>query len=1155
MSTLFGKRTERFLSVLLSVTVIVWSLGLFALTASVASAATLTEGDIIRGPDGIKVYIINDKGYKRHIFNPEVFNMYGHLKWENIKAVDQATLDSYTTSDLYRADGDQKVYQTADDGVKKWFDMTGDQFIASGYTFNQVFIVNPRERDFYSTGTSITYTEQQVISGQVTVALASDNPVAASVVAGQANADLAHITFANGTSSEVKVTDVKLQRMGVSADTTPSSVYLFDGATRLTDAATVFDGYVNFNNSAGIFALTAGASKTIKVLANIAAGTSGQTVGVKVTEVKTSPTSTVFGTPSGSLMTVATATVATVDFNSTTTPSSNTTTDPVNDYTVWQNVTTVGQRAVNFNRISLREIGSINYSDINNFRLYVDGVMVGSAVANLDSNGYVTFSNLAKRLDTGSRTIRVTADIIGGSNRNFSFSLRNAADASFTDTSYGVDVLSTVGGSTFSASTTGTITVNAGTLTVIKKTDSASGTVVDAGTDATFGTFEFKAAGEQIKVETLRVTIVSSDTDTGASKFRNGRLLIDGVQVGSTADIYEASNSTAAYTEYTVNFTVTPGTPRTLEVRADLVDNQGTDSVSNSDTLTARLVAGNLNNAQGLVSGTVIDAPHTSTNVDANTLTVGVGSLTLSKYSAYTNHTIVAPKTAYKIGHFILTGSTTEATTLTQFSIDFTGADSFSSTSDLSSVYVKYGSKTTDTKSTISSATSNTWAISSELAAGASMDIEVYASVASTATDGDGTADTNVVALTVTGTTVKSSTSVTGGATDGQTITAGASSISSATSGTTPLSQVVSGSQTINVAKFDWTAVSEAYAISEIRLELNPTVATADTAASVVQNVILKTAGGATIATAPLNYDEGGSAGVDGINFTGLNIAVPANGTTTVSVDIQLGEISSQAGTSGANIDVELDRYRAYSDSVTAAYSGTSTIESGFAVKSGNNAYVYKSIPTLTQVDLTNNTIGNGTAQDVYKFSVAADSKGDVDVKQFKLNVAWTDAGTTAALELESVKLYENNVDITSLATIQDEDGNTVTSTSGLLEDDGTLVVTFSTPRQVAASTTNTYAIRATPQAFGNETTEDRVSLYALDDTSAPTSGFVYLNAGTSTTTITKLFSSASADGSATDHNFIWSDRSNVSHSGTTGDWTNGYLVKNLPLGGETWSD
>src|SRR3989344_929193 len=69
-------------------------------------ALNLTEGDLIRGPDGIKLYIVNAHGFKRHIFNPTVFNMYGHLKWDKIKSVNQQIIDALKTSDFYRADGD-----------------------------------------------------------------------------------------------------------------------------------------------------------------------------------------------------------------------------------------------------------------------------------------------------------------------------------------------------------------------------------------------------------------------------------------------------------------------------------------------------------------------------------------------------------------------------------------------------------------------------------------------------------------------------------------------------------------------------------------------------------------------------------------------------------------------------------------------------------------------------------------------------------------------------------------------------------------------------------------------------------------------------------------------------------------------------------------
>ena len=141
----------------------------------IAHPLGLKEGELIRGPDGIKVYIINDYGYKRHIFNPAVFNMYGHFSWNSIKDVEAWVYDTYKISDIYRALNDPKVYsldevsEVSGIAIKRHLDMTAEKFISEGYDWNQVFVVNDTERDFYQTGTaqvkrSLTFSDVVVSS-------------------------------------------------------------------------------------------------------------------------------------------------------------------------------------------------------------------------------------------------------------------------------------------------------------------------------------------------------------------------------------------------------------------------------------------------------------------------------------------------------------------------------------------------------------------------------------------------------------------------------------------------------------------------------------------------------------------------------------------------------------------------------------------------------------------------------------------------------------------------------------------------------------------------------------------------------------------------------------------------------------------------------
>jgi len=116
----------------------------------------VSDGSLIRASGDYKVFIVKG-GYKRHILDSRIFSFYGHLSWASIMEVAPEERDSYKTSAWVRADDDSRVYEVNGDGTKHWLNMTAEQFLASGRSWDGVFIINKQERDFYRTGASVLY--------------------------------------------------------------------------------------------------------------------------------------------------------------------------------------------------------------------------------------------------------------------------------------------------------------------------------------------------------------------------------------------------------------------------------------------------------------------------------------------------------------------------------------------------------------------------------------------------------------------------------------------------------------------------------------------------------------------------------------------------------------------------------------------------------------------------------------------------------------------------------------------------------------------------------------------------------------------------------------------------------------------------------------
>src|SRR3989344_2606180 len=779
-------------------------------------------------------------------------------------------------------------------------------------------------------------------TGAVTAMLASTNPAPSTLVAGQATANLAQFTF-SGTGT---VTNVTLQRIGVSADTTPSNVYLFNGATRLTDAASVSsNGTVTFSAPAGLFSVNG--TMTLTVKSDIAASTSGQTVGMKLVSFNTLGGTANTVNISGNIHTIASATLATVSAG-TVTPTA-ATVDPAAGITLWQSTLTISNRDVVMKRLALRNLGSAPAQSFANFKLFVGCVQVGTATG-LDANGYVTFDlNAAPvTLVSGARVVRVDADIVSGSSRTVQLSLRNAADVDFVDSSFGVNISPT--STPWTAATANTISGSSGgTLTIAKDISSPSVNLVNAASDAVIGTVKVTAYGEPIKIETIRGTFTSSDANI--TQLRNGRVLINGAQYGSTATLNEDSHGTLAYTSYTLNYTVYPGTPVLMELRADIVDNDGTDSITaGTDTINATIAAGSTN-AQRVDSLGSFSTPASA--VSSNTLTIASTSLTLSKNGTYTNQTTTLPVNGFKIGSWNLAGSSVEAVLLSTLSFDITESTGTEfDEGDMTNIYavVKNGSTIVAQPTPLSTGSTGAdlnFSINYTLPVSQSLTIELFADLAddtldkvagvSGGTDAIDATDAFTADLTVTGTS-NSGTAITATSadTDGQAIAYAAATLVATVDDSSPVKGITYDNQTVTSGAYKFTSTTSAFTVTDVTLTLTASGAT------VAQNVMLYD-GTTLLATQP--------GGTTSVAFSGLNFPVPANQSKVLTVKLQLGSIGVSAGTSEASLATELTVFT----SVTGGVSDASANDSGQSQENNPTSAVtsvFAAIPVITELAL-----------------------------------------------------------------------------------------------------------------------------------------------------------------------------------------------------------
>ncbi len=966
-------------------------------------------------------------------------------------------------------------------------------FNSWGYSFANVVPANAADKTMTQTGIMAARVAGQlspsalastpVVSGSVSAMLASDSPAASTLaVSSQVKSvvTLAKFNF-SGTGT---VTQLTVKRIGVSSDSDLSNVYLFNGDTRLTDSASVGgSSLVTFNNPNGLF--TVNGSQTISVVAEIPLNTSsGKTIGVQLTSFTVANGTPATVSVSGNLITTSNVgtDLAYVTFG-TVTPTGGAY-DPAVATEVFRSNVTVNNRDMTMSRLIIRNIGTIQQADLNNFVLRVDGVQVAKTQT-MDASGYVTFGFSPITLKAGTRAVSVLADIISGSSRNFQFQIRNVADVNFIDSQYGVTTAAT-GTPPFGSAASNSI--NSGTMTIVKATNSTSGNVTDGSSDVTLAKYTVTAYGEAQKIETITFGATSSNASVGS--LRNGRVLIGGVQYGSTASLAKTTSGTYATggTSFTLNYTVQPGTPVTMEIHSDMYDNDGTNSlVGNTDTVTAVLMAGS-SNVQKMVSLGYNSVP--SLYVLGNSLSDVTGSAGLSKNATYAAQTVPLPQTQYKVSSFNLVGSSSENITVSSIDLALAASSTLSNINNVKMMVAgnMFGTVKSTVAVPVGSAIGATSTFSGNytLPMNTTVAVEVYADIATPSVQYG--SDSITPRIAVNGTTVNSSASIMATAA-GQVISVGTATITAAQDPSTPVAAIAAGNQTKTAAAFKFTTTNDQYTVSEVIVSL--------TDATNVTSIVLKD-GSTVLQTQPGNAST---------TFSNLSFVVLANSTKVLTVDLVLGATGFGAGTSGANAKVTLHNYK-------SAPSSTGTItQTTNQVVSGNALYVYKSIPTVTNVTLPTTVLQPGGTNTLAKFSVSSGGTGTIGWAR----IIFTYATSTNVSNLSGYALW-------------DADTNT----------------------QVGGAFTVSYSAKTAAFDATNEQQISGAKNYVLKATvtgGSTTGDYVAVNIAQPTTFIAPALA-ASATG--TSASFVWSDLSAQSHGLTSADWNNDYLVKNFPTDSQT---
>jgi len=742
------------------------------------------------------------------------------------------------------------------------------------------------------------------VGAGMAIRLASDSPTG-SAIAGAGQVDVAKFVFASG--EKATITELKFKKVGVLSDANINNLYLAD------EAGKVIAQYSSLSSGVATFSgvniqINAGETKTYTLRMDLSGGAaSGNTIAWQLDTV-TAGTVTVTGLPvTGSSLTVTTVSnpslaTAAIAYTGVST-GGGTVTAGTNSVLVASKTITVGNSAVNLKSVKYTVVGSVNFADLKNVKLMLNGSQVGTTLTSVSSDGTAVFDLSASpaRIGTGASVLDVYADVAGSPNRTMTWQILRPYDVVVVDTQYNTGI---------SASITGTLVamnIQQGQITTGVASDTPSGNIPTSTSNVTLAKFTVYASGEPVKIKFLDVNLTqagsANDWATAANvnnDIQNIRVVDDqGQQVGNTITTVtggpDSGQCTLAASTISchigtsaspINYIVPANTTRVLSVKVDI--QSGNDVTSLQATL-----PGNTSNLEGQIS---FQSANTGA-ANGSTLTVVTTPLTVAINAAFAAPTYVAGATNVKIASFVITATSAQGARINSMNFD---KDLFAL--DIQNVKVMIaGTQFGVTRPTVNTTAADTFSFSGGPAvvnAGSSMTVDIYADILT------GSA-TEATVIDFTGWsavgTVSNASITFPGAVDGQNITvaAGAAVTIALDSATPAAAQLVMGSTDNSVLKlrFSETANVEDVKINSITLR-NTMTGNSNTNTVSFQN--MKLYDGATLLSGPVAVSPS-SPTASNVTFSlATPVIIPKNSSKTLELKGSIADFVSGGAVSGS---------------------------------------------------------------------------------------------------------------------------------------------------------------------------------------------------------------------------------------------------------------